>query len=184
MIFIYFLQYSNYFSNIFHNFKYEVHFSIDREIELIPYAVTGFNLNAFKVIYILKKYEFQTFIFSFITFILVDNFDIFSNVNKFYQWGGIKVNILSVNLIFIFSTMIPSRIYKIKYIASFIEYITRYTAGIYYLHMPIYSYLKKYILCIKKGTIEGVFMIYIISYSICCIGMLFFGKTKAKNLFS
>ena len=182
MMFAYFLQYSKYLSNAFSQYKLEFHYSIDRELELIPYAITGLNLKAFNIINNLKQFQLQTFIFSLIIFFFVDNFDVISVVNDYYS--GIKLNVLSINLILIFSSLFPSEIFQNKYIKYFVEYITRYTAGIYYLHIPIYSYFSKYIISMKKGTIGGLFMIYIISYSICHLGMLLSGKTKARNLFS
>ena len=61
--------------------------------------------------------------------------------------------------------------------------ITKYTAGVYYLHIPVYGYSKYYLYHVRKGTFLGVFFIYIICYSICFFGMLLFGKTWLKNLF-
>lgn len=180
----YLLQYSKSLHNIFADYRIECHYSLDRELDLIPLAVTGCNINAFNVIKSLKKYKFQTIIFSLLAFFLIDNFGVFSNVDQFYHYGGLKLNILSICLIFIFSLSFSFVNFTNNYIKSIIEYLTNYTAGIYYLHTTIYSYLKNYILSMKNETINGLLINYVISYSICHFGMIIFGKSKARHLFS
>ena len=184
MIFDYFVTYSRLIYNPFSDFQLEFHYSFDREIDMIPYAVTGCDFSTFDIIHNLKIYKAQVIIFSLLCFILIDNLDIISNVDSFYHYGGIKLNILSICLIFIFSFTFTYPIFNNNYIKNIIRYISRYTAGIYYLHMSVHSYFSKYILCMKKETIKGLFVNYLISYSICHFGMLLFGKTKAKHLFS
>ena len=179
MIFSYYLQYSKYRDLILRNSKYKLQISIIREIMVIPFAVTGFSLAANNIINILQKYKYKTFIFSSITFIFIDIFNIFINMN---DYNGVQLNILSTCLIFIFSLFSFVKI-KSKYL-YIIEYITKYSAGIYYLHTTVYLYLKNYIFAIRKGTIRGTFLIYIICYLISYSGMSLFGKTKAKNLFT
>lgn len=179
MIFAYLIEYSNYEYQICSKLNNDFNISICREILMIPFGVTGFTFSAFNLSIYLKKYKFTFFIFAFIIFLFVDYFNV---INLLGTYKGIKPNILSVCLIIIFS-IFPFEHIKNKYITIFIEQITRYTAGIYYLHMPVYSYLEFYILPIKKRNIVGLFFIYIITYSICYFGMLISGKTKAKNLF-
>ena len=175
----YFLQYSNYNYYIFAHTINEFRFSIGREIMMIPFAVSGFSLAHFKIIEYLQKNKYITFIFSILTFILIDNFDVFC---EFTPYNGIKFNVLSLCLIFVFSLLSFENINK--YIKIFIHYITRYTAGVFYLHIHVAYYSRNFILSVKNGTIEGLFIIYIICYSICHFGILLFGKSKAKNLFS
>lgn len=175
----YFLQYSNYNYYIFEHTINEFRFSIGREIMMIPFAVSGFSLAHFKIIEYLQKNKYITFIFSILTFILIDNFDVFC---EFTPYNGIKFNVLSLCLIFVFSLLSFENINK--YIKIFIHYITRYTAGVFYLHIYVAYYSRNFILSVKNGTIEGLFIIYIICYSICHFGILLFGKSKAKNLFS
>ena len=179
MTFSYFLQYSFCRDYLFRISKYQLQITIMREMMVIPFAVTGFSLAAYDIINNLKKLKFKFFIFSSITFIFIDNFDIFTN---FDDYIGIQLNILSICLIFIFSLFSFDRI-KNEYLCI-IDYLTKYTAGIFYLHIIIYSSLQNYFLFIREGTIRGLLFIYIICYLICYFGMLLFGKTKAKNLFS
>lgn len=180
MIVSYILQYSEYNYNFFKNMSSYCKMSIEREIMMIPFAITGFNFAAFNIINFLKKYRLNIFIFSIITFIFIDNFNVFNN---FENYNGIKLNVLSITLILIFSSL-PFEKIKSRYIKLFISFITRYTAGIFYLHIPVYLLLRFYILPIKKGTLEGVVINYLVSWIICHFGTLLFGKTKAKNLFA
>lgn len=119
-----------------------------------------------------------------LTFIIIDNFNVLSKVDEFYHYGGLKLNVLSICLIITFSLSFSFINFKSNYIKKIIEYLTRYTAGIYYLHMAVHSYFSSYILCMKNETIKGLIINYIISYSICHFGMILFGKTKARHLFS
>ena len=102
MILSYILQYSKYNQYFFENLTTNCQMSFGREIMMIPFAVTGFHLAAFKIINKLKYYRFKSFIFSVITFIFVDNFNIFYNLDNY---NGIKLNVLSIALIFIFSLL-------------------------------------------------------------------------------
>ena len=184
MFFDYFIQYGKYIYNPFKKFRLEYHYSFDREIDMIPYAITGCNLSNFNIINYLKRYKFQTIIFSFLNFVLIDNFDVFSKVKPYYHYGGLKLNIFSICLILFFSSVFTLGIFNNSYLRTIIQYISRYTAGIYFIHMPVHSFFCQYLLCMKNKTIKGLFINYLISYSICHFGMLFFGKTKAKHLFS
>ena len=183
MIITYFMQYSKYNENIFIKYINEFQYSVGRLSLMIPFAVTGFTLASLDTINNFKKFKFKTIIFSIIIFILVDNFSVFYVFSKFADYNGIKLNVLSLCIIICFF-LLPFEKIKNKYIKAFIEYITRYTAGIFYLHIPVYRYSKQYIYNIKKGNLKGLFINYILSYTICHLGTLIFGKTKAVNLFS
>lgn len=180
MLLSYIFQYSNYYYYVFGNLKNDFQITLNRGIMMIPFAVTGITLATLDIINYLKNYKFRTFIYSFIIFIFFDYFNVFTNSS---DYNGIKLNILSLCIIFNFS-IFPYKNVKNKYIHLFIEYMTKYTAGIYYLHTIVYLYLRNYILCIRKGTLAGVLLNYIFCYSFCQMGMTIFGNTKAKNLFS
>ena len=107
-------------------------------------------------------------------------FNIFINIIGF-NYSGIKIHIISL-LIFILFSIIP--IDKIiKDDINFINQISKFTSGIYYLHLPMISYLESYIVLIRKRRIYGTIIIYIICYLICFIGDLLLGKTKLMHLF-
>ena len=61
--------------------------------------------------------------------------------------------------------------------------ITNYTGGVFYLHLPIKKYFTIYFDSIRNHTFTGVIVIYLISYFICFVGMMIFGRTPLKYLF-
>ena len=159
MIFAYFLQYSKYNEYFFLHFRNEFQNSVGRLNLMIPFAVTGFTLSSLNIIDNLKKYyKLKTIIFSTIIFIFVDNFRIFFVFSKFADYTGIKLNVLSICLIFIFSSFAFEKI-KIKYITNIVDLTTRYTAGIFYLHIPVYKYSKYFFNCIRKGDFISLFLV-------------------------
>ena len=180
MIMSYFLQYSKTNFDSINNIRIHFKISINREIEMIPYAVTGFNFASVNIINHLKSYRYKSITFSVIIFLFLDYFSVFIELNAY---SGIRRIISSICLFLTFSQL-PFEKIKNKYINKFIEYLTRYTAGIYYLHTTVKYYLRYYFKYVRKGTLEGSFIIYIVTYLICNFGIIIFGKTKAKYLFS
>ena len=100
MLFSYFLQYSTINMKLFYKLKKQV--SLGRENEFIPFAVTGFILFETDIINKLKKYKFHAFIISFIIFVLTGYYEFFSTFNGI-AYHGIKLNVRSICLIFLFS---------------------------------------------------------------------------------
>ena len=98
----YFVEYSKFHEKLFKYFKRHPTFTIIRMIMVFPVAVIGFIFGAFNIINKIKNFRFQAFIFSIITFILVDYFIVFKTLG---DYNGIDLNILSICLIFIFSSL-------------------------------------------------------------------------------
>lgn len=180
LIFSYFLQYSKLNVKLF--FYLNAKQSIGRETELLSFAITGFILFELNIINNLQKYKFNTFIISLLIYNLIEDYQIFSDFEGI-AYNGIKLNILSNCVIFIFSLLSLEKVKK-KYLINFIKVFTNYTGGIFYLHQLIQWKFANIIIYIKKGTFSGLFLIYLLCYIICFLGMYFFGKTKAKYLFS
>ena len=122
MLVSYLLQYSKYNDYFFSNFKLDIQISLGREIMMLPFAVTGFTFASFNALNKINEYKYSTFILCIIIFLFVDYFNIFFPMDPF---NGIKPNIQSICLIFIFSNLSFDKI-KNKYIKTIIEYITRY----------------------------------------------------------
>ena len=149
--------------------------------ESVPYAITGFTLGYYKTFDILKKTRIKSLILSMIIFKVTMDYNIFSYV-KSVAFQGVKLNIQSVCVIFIFS-LLPFDKIKNDIVLKFLTLITKNTAGVYYLHIPIHSYFADYIVDIKRGTFYGSIITYLICYVICFFGTLIFGKTPIKYLF-
>ena len=183
LILSYAAQYSGYHTQ--HYFlKYP---NVNKEVtcflfETLPFAVTGFSLGYYNIINILQNYKMKTLIMSSIIYKVILDYNIFRKI-KGINFQGINLNIQSICLIFIFS-LFPSDKIKNKYLQKFLISITNYSAGVFYLHISIREYLSDYFDDIKKRNFRGVIITYLICYFICFLGMIFFGKTPAKYLFS
>lgn len=179
MLFSYFLQYSTINMKLFYKLKKQV--SLGRENEFIPFAVTGFILFETDIINKLNKYKFHAFIISFIIFVLTGYYEFFSYFNGI-TYHGIKLNIRSICLIFLFSLFSIEET-KYKYLIKFIKIITNYTGGIYYLHRIVQYDFILIFNDIKVGNFFGLCLIYLFSYIICFFGTFIFGNTRLKYLF-
>ena len=110
---------------------------------------------------------------------MIQYYEIFAHL-KGVQYSGIKLNVCSICLVFIFS-LYPSELKK-RYQKIF-KILTNFTGGIYYIHRIIQRYLKYALYDIREGTFFGIILIYLFSYIFFYLGTLIFGKTKAKYLF-
>lgn len=179
----YYIQYSGYNKTFTNYFRPEHRFTIGRFFVSVPYASTGFTLASLKILNIIPNYKIQTLFFSIYIFCLLEKYIVFREIIDENGYTGILYNVRAICLIFIFS-LFPSNKITNNTIGKILRNISNHTAGVYYLHNEIIIYFKNYFDPIKKGTLFGLFIIYIICYLICFIGMLLFGKTKIKNLFS
>jgi len=180
LLFYYFQYTGNYFKKFLHLNKNNI-YTIGRMFEMIPLGITGFTLGFYDIISRLHKFKFKTLFFSLLIEIFINNYKIFTIIGGLvYQ--GIELNIKSVCIIFIFSVF-PSEIIKNTYLKKYILLITKYSAGIFYLHISIRDYLIDHNDNIKKGTFIGSIINYFICYSISLFGDSIFGKTPLKYLF-
>ena len=181
LILFYYCQYSgNYFQKylpIQKNNKY----TILRMFEMVPLGVTGFIIGYFNIINKINKYKFQTLVISCITYHIVNNYQLFRIV-KITLYSGIELNIKSICAIFIFS-LFPSDKITDKNLQKVFNLLTNYSAGLFYLHIPVRNYGSKYIDEIKNQTFLGIVYNFLICYSISVVGDLIFGKTPLKYLF-
>lgn len=176
----YFLQYSNYNYYLFRYYNFERKYIFGRLLEIIPYSISGFIIAYYKVINKLKKYRTKTMYLCFIIFYLVYKYNIFRKP-KGFGYQSLDVHALSICLFIFFS--IISNYFLSNYLIAIIKQMSKFTAGIYYLHIPLKHYFKYIFLQVRNRTIFGSLFIYIISYLICLIGTKMLMKNKLKNLF-
>ena len=180
LIFSYYLQYSEYNKKIIPYFRNIE--GLKRENELLPFAVVGFTLNALNVLKILENYKFNSFIMCILIYNLTIDNEIFRNIFGI-SYHGIKLNVLAVCIVILFS-LFPSNKIKNKKLINILKLITNYSGGIFYLHQLVQFFFKPYYNNIRNGTFTGIIQIYFISYIISVIGANIFYKTKLKFLFS
>ena len=178
----YVVQYTEFhYKNIFLKFPWYNRFVIASLFESLPCAVTGFTLGYYKIFDILRRNRIKAFVLSITICKVIIDYNIFTQI-KGVVFQGIDLNIQSICIVFIFS-LFPSEIIKNEYILKCLTAITNYSAGVYYLHVPIHSYMEDYIDSIKNKTFLGVIINYLICYFICFVGITIFGKTPIKYLF-
>ena len=177
----YIFQYSDFNYIFFCQYKPTIRSSIGYLFETIPISVTGILIASIELIYKLKKFRYCNLFLCLMLFYLFFNFRLFNDV-KGFNFKGIIKNIRSV-LIFVFFSLLPFEKIKNGNLILLIKNITKYTGGIYYLHLIVYQYLKKLIKTINEGTICGAIIIYIFAYFISFVGVKLFLKTKFKHLF-
>ncbi len=175
----YILQYSRINYNYFINFNSKIKFSVGYFVETIPFAASAFLLSSFKLEEKFKKYRKKNLIIISIYLYFIIKYKIFSNAYGF-GFQGIDKNIVSIFL-FIEFYSIPFEYLKPNFLYNFINACTRYTQGIYYLHIFI---SKKLELILRiKGSFLYCIIIYLIGYLISFIGAKIAGKNILKYLF-
>lgn len=179
----YFLQYSGYNKKFYHYLSIEKRESLGRLAEVLPFAVTGFTYAYFNIFEIFKDFKIKTVILSVSIFIFLEKYNIFSDTTALrISYAGIILNVRATCLVFIFS-LIPFENITKKFIINALLQISKFTAGVFYLHISVFIYLKKIVNPIKQGSFFGCLIIYFICYLICLVGIKFFGNTRFKNLF-
>jgi len=90
---------------------------------------------------------------------------------------------LIINIIFILSSFLKFDFIKNRIIVFFMNQMTRYTGGIYYLHYEIKHRTFSDIYLIKKANFFSCIIIYLICYIFCFLSFKLFKNTKLKYLF-
>lgn len=183
LVFIYAVQYSgfdytNYFKKYLKNDRYLVRYLFDS----IPYTITGLLLGYYKMFDVIQKHKIKTFLLSISIYKIIADYNIFRIMNP-SPYIGVHLNIQAICLVFVFS-LFPSEYITNQYIQKFLTILTNYTAGVFYLHVPIQVYLSDYFYNIRNRTFIGMIQEYLFCYLICFIGMFIFGKTPLKYMFS
>ena len=181
LIICYVLQYSGLAFNYFTIFKEIPYRGMGSIVEIIPFIVIGLTLASYNLINeIIKIKEKNQIIFiNIIILFFIEKYHIIRSTRGF-RYPGADLNVGGICLIICFSFLSFT---KIPIFLFIFKHITNYTGGIYYLHIFVMNIFKKKISLIGNKTLLGGFIIYIISYFICFIGMKIFGNTKLKNLF-
>ena len=155
---------------------------LGRTIEFIPCSSIGFIIASLGIMNLFKQYRLKTILVSnYCCYLLIYYNNIFIKIQGF-QLCGIKMFIFSI-FIFIIFALFPTEIIKNKIQIKMIKQITNYTAGIYYLHIPVFNYSSYFIRSIRQKTIKGCMINYLICYCISFIGNSIFGKTILRHLF-
>ena len=179
LIFAYISQYSYWNLLFFRKYKEVILVSLGHISELLPFAVMGLNLRHLDIITKLKKVKRLAFFYCIIIIFLILRFNIFATIKGIWN-QGILLNVGSTCTFILFSLF---EFQNIK-IIFLLKLITRYTGGIYYIHLMYFHYVAQKILFIRKMAFSSSIAIYIISYITCYLGNKLSYKTKFKLLFN
>ena len=157
LIVAYIFQYSYLNIYIFEEYSNIIKFSLGHISEILPFAVIGITLPHLDITAKLKKFKALTITYIGIIFYLILKFDIFAEI-KGYFYPGVIYNI-GANCIFILFSLLS---FQNKKFISILKIITKFTGGIYYIHMVCYVILERKIKFIKDNTFHGSITIYII----------------------
>ena len=174
----YLLQYSDIVFKYFMKFINYVFRYFGSIVEIIPYTVTGLILASYNLINKIKEKKKVVFA-TIIILYFIKKYDIIRS-SRGFRYPGVSLNVGGIFILISFSFISFKNQPKVLF---FIKHFTNYTGGIYYLHIFVMNIFRKKIPIIYNRTMLGGFAIYIISYFICFIGIIIFGKTKLKNLF-
>ena len=178
LILAYIFQYK--YWNIIIREKYSISIiSLGTIFELLPFSVTGITIRFLNMIVKLNKFKgLAIFSIGIIIFFIL-YFDIFVRIEGII-YPGIMLNIGGICIFILFSLFS----FQNKRLIFLLKIITKFTGGIYYIHMICYNILEEKIYFIKNLTLQGTIVIYIFSYIICFLGTKLSFDTKIKLLFN
>jgi len=179
LILAYIIQYSYWSLYFLKPYPDSINISLGTIFELLPFAVAGVTLHYFGLITTLKKIKGLALFFSGTIIYLILKFNIFTRIQGFL-FPGIMLNIGGICIFTIFSLFS----FQNENLVEILKIITKYTGGIYYIHMICYSFLKQIFFFVEAKMFIGVIIIYIISYIICYFGNKLSYQTKFKFLFN
>ena len=179
LIVAYLFQYSYLNFLIFKKYSFVIQYSLGNILELLPFAVIGVTLCYLDIVTRLKKYKVLTIFFIGVILFFILEFNIFAQIKGFW-FPGILLNIGGICIFILFSLFS----FQDRKLIFLLKIITKFTGGIYYIHMIFYYFLIQKLLFIQKRTIHGSIFIYIISYFTCYLGNKLSFKTKLNLLFN
>jgi len=177
LIIAYSFQYDYWNLYIFNQYSGVIKYSLGNILELLPFSVTGIAICHLNIITKLKALKELSIFFSLVIIFMIVKFDIFVRIKGFW-YPGILLNIGGICIFIIFSLVS----FQNKILIFVLKIITKFTGGIYYLHLIIYNILKTKIDLLKKRTFNGILIIYIINYIICYVGNKISYKIKLLKL--
>ena len=166
LIVAYLFQYTYWNFLIFKKYSFLVRYSLGNILELLPFALIGVTLCYLDIVTKLKKLKILTIFYIGVILFFILEFDIFVRIKGFW-YPGILLNIGGICIFILFSLFS----FQNKKIIFLLKIITKFTGGIYYIHMLFYHSLIQKFLFIQKRTIYGSIFIYLF-------------KTKFKLLFN
>lgn len=178
----YILQYTEINYALFCDLPFEIKYPLGRIFEVLPFACFGIILRYFQAAKkdALKKYSLDNnAFFKYIGLLLLCAGFFLSkiSVNNHFGYAGIDKAIISIGVLLFFINL---QIYNSTKVQTTIEYLGKYTLGVYFMHlfwgMIITTVFSK--LGIPLYTIFECIIIYITCYIVSLLITKVFGKIK------
>ena len=146
---------------------------------MIPLGVIGCNYNSIKLLSKMEEIPLYNQIILLILLYFLFKYDLVINILGF-RYPLVLLNIMaSTTLLILFNSF---KIDQLLLLNPIIIIITKFTGGIYYVHIVFRDFLRKNFSFFNKTLASG-FVIYFLCYIICFIGHSFFRNNKIKYLF-
>ena len=150
--------------------------SLGTLLELMPLATIGCIYSSKSVLLVIKNLSFHyCFIFFYLVYFLF-KFDIVI-LSVGFRYPNIILNILGSTALLLSFCSIS---FNNELINVIINNITKFTGGIYCIHMIIRDYLQKYVSFFAKRTYFSSSLIYIICFWTCFLFNKLFKNYKLK----
>ncbi|MGL5258471.1 MAG: acyltransferase family protein [Lachnospiraceae bacterium] len=132
-------QYMNINYTLFSNLIPELQYPLGRMCEMLPYIFLGISLSHYKIFEMVSKYKRSIFVLSFLFFFVTFNF---INIKpQGFDYQGIFKILCCLFLMFFFY-FLPFE-YLPKRVLDILSFISKYTMGIYILHLNIGYFVMK-----------------------------------------
>ena len=163
-----YLQYAGTMLFIY-KFKAEIAGSVGRLHEMIPMAVIGYFLAYYGLLEKSRKHWITTILVSLVSLWMIRYYTVIPKPDvQTFDYGGLRHIVLGLILIFMFYA--PPLEKLPKFVHVIVEWLTKYTLGIYCMHRLVGTLLHYFIshrtIDIETFTFFDCVLIYVISYVI------------------
>ena len=161
----FYFHYSRLNFYIFKDYKKFVGYNMGSLVEMMPFATLGCFLNSINVLAKTKFYSIYNSIYLnfnliFILFLLFE-YEIFVHYIGL-RYPDILLNSFGASTLFLLFGFMQIEKIKNEKFNSIIKNITKYTGGIYYIHVIIRDYLQKYLFYFRKRHFFSSLIIYLL----------------------
>jgi hypothetical protein len=139
----------------------------------MPFSVSGITLSHLDIVAKLKLFKELSIFYIGVILYFILKFDVFVRIKGLF-YPGVMLNLGGICIFLLFSIFS----FKNRKLIFLLNIITKFTGGIYYIHMICLSFLSRKVNFISNFTFQGSLVIYIISYIICYFGNKLSFKTK------
>lgn len=163
---------------IFETYEKNIKWSLGRVNEALPLAIVGCIYSSINLISKINNITLYSFFILLDIIYLLFNYDLFQIFPGFSYSNTLSYILASTVFVLFFSSL---KFDKYIILKTIIMNITKYTGGIYYIHVIFYKYIF-FFFKIKKTSYFFSFIVYVICYIICFSGNKLFKNNIFKYL--